>query len=219
LAVTNDAQIRSRARRWWPVPLIHGIKEGQRRTGCCRGWPGFSDGTCNYVLSRMAGREVDGRRCSRCSQARSCESRSERRLSNGGRRGRENSFRTCWRHSLSNASCVAALCRRSMIRPIVPETSNTRARIPLHDPEVAASEPPARRPSHASSLYGRRRSDSGFGRKIRRKQLVTVGGRFLGEEQLQRTRAGGSATAVGHRLLFFAGFVDLLSLDASPGRE
>src|SRR5689334_21338438 len=54
LAVTNDAQIRFEAAVGGGVPLIHGIKEGLAGDRLSR-VAGILNGTCNYVLSRMAG--------------------------------------------------------------------------------------------------------------------------------------------------------------------
>ena len=73
---TRGAQLRFEAAVGGGVPLIHGVREGlagDQLTGVA----GILNGTCNYILSRMAAtRRADGRRPGRRAAARLRRSRS-----------------------------------------------------------------------------------------------------------------------------------------------
>jgi homoserine dehydrogenase len=208
LAVTNDAQIRFEAAVGGGVPLIHGIKEGLAGDRLSR-VAGILNGTCNYVLSRMAGSGesmdvvlADARRLGYAEADPSADldgddAAAKIVLLSGS---------AFHRHLR-----LADVPRRS-IRPITSADFQYANRLGCTIRQVAVVEAAGEDTFHAfvgPALVG---ADSGLGRNHGANNFVTVGGRFLGESSFSGPGAGGSATAV-------AVVSDLLSLAARPGRD
>jgi homoserine dehydrogenase len=208
LAVTHDAQIRFEAAVGGGVPLIHGIKEGLAGDRLSR-VAGILNGTCNYVLSRMAdsGESMDDV------------------LADARRRGFAEADPSADVDGDDAAAKIVLLAgiafhrhlsvadvpRRS-IRPITSADFQYARRLGCTIRQVAVVEAAGPETFHAFVGPAVVEADSGFGRNHGANNFVTVGGRFLGESSFSGPGAGGSATAV-------AVVSDLLSLAARPGRD
>jgi len=208
LAVTNDAQIRFEAAVGGGVPLIHGIKEGLAGDRLSR-VAGILNGTCNYVLSRMAGSDQS----------------LEEVLGDARRLGYAEADPSADVDGDDAAAKIVVLAgiafhrhlrladvpRRS-IRPITSADFRYAKRLACTIRQVAVVETAGPETFHAFVGPALVEAGSGFGRNDGADNFVTVSGRFLGESSFSGPGAGGSATAV-------AVVSDLLSLAARPGRD
>ena len=208
MAVVNGAQLRFEAAVGGGIPLIHGIKEGLAGDRLTR-VTGILNGTCNYVLSRMAADGeametvlVDARRLG---YAEADPSADLDGLDAGAK------IVVLAGIAFHRHLPVADIPRRS-IRPITSDDFRYAARLGCTIRQLASVEMAGADGFHAFVGPALVPAHSSLGRNEGASNFVTVAGRFLGESSFSGPGAGGSATAV-------AVVSDLLSLAARPGRD
>ena len=208
LAVANGAQLRFEAAVGGGIPLIHGIKEGLAGDRLSR-VTGILNGTCNYILSRMAATGepmdtvlVDARRLG---YAEADPSADLDGLDAGAK------IVVLAGIAFHRHLALDAVPRRS-IRPISSDDFRYAARLGCTVRQLASVESAGSDTFHAFVGPALVPASSSLGRNEGADNFVTVTGQFLGVSSFSGPGAGGSATAV-------AVVSDLLSLAARPGRD